>query len=336
MVKKVIRLAQITLGYLLRKETCGPPMKMSIEPTNICNFKCSFCGQSHPKYKKIRKGMMQFEQVKDLLGRIVRDFYPDVENRLISFTHRGEPFLNKQFPDFIILANKMGFKVNFSSNGSLVDKQVVDYLVENEARYEICVDFAADDKLYETIRGGENSHTLVLRNLEYLIGRAMETKMISVVITDISTFNTNDQKGENEAFENLKALFNNIEHKNVKFTKRTFHSVEGVFEVNHPEKKCNYRLCYYPWFEMRVAWCGDVIPCARDWRNELVMGNVFELDSLWDLWLSEQYQCLRRSLIEKYLEEMPACRRCDLPFDSVRWSLDYVVKIIKSKYFFKR
>ena len=333
-MNSILRLAYNSFEYIRKKKRLNsPPMQLSIEPTNICNFRCTFCPQSNPDNRSRNRGKMSLEQCKSILKRAINDFYPDPRNRKISFTHDGEPFMNQQFIEFLKIAARLKYIIKFASNGYLAKKELIDSLISSRVRFNICVDFTSDIEIFEKYRGFKGSFEIVYQNLRYLIAKAKETGLIFVDVCDISSYYISEPTELDARFFKLQELFNDLNSTRVSFSKRIFHSMAGTVSLPSPGKldRRKYRLCPYPWFNMNISWCGDVVPCCRDLTSKTVLGNVFEVDSLWKIWNSPDYYSLREALINGKPQSVDACRGCELPYDSTRWTPTYMINAVKSR-----
>lgn len=92
----------------------------NIEVTNHCNARCDYCPQ--PGMKR-EKGFMSMETYKKVLNKQELDFM-----ELHGF---GEPLLHPKIFDFVRMAKKRGFKTRFSTNGILLNEEVMDKLVDS-------------------------------------------------------------------------------------------------------------------------------------------------------------------------------------------------------------
>ena len=333
-MNSALRLAFNGFEYLFKKKRLkSPPMQLSIEPTNICNFRCSFCPQSDPGHRSKNPGKMSLEQVGNILERAVRDFYPDPRHRKVSFTHDGEPFINEQFVEFLELAAGLEYIIKFASNGYLAKRELIDYLISRRVRMNICIDFTSDNRIFEMHRGFKGSYEVVFGNLRYLIQKAKETGLIFVDVCDISSYYIPEPAKVNARFVKMKELFKDLESPGVSFSRRIFHSMAGTVPLPHSAKvdRRKYRLCPYPWFNMNITWCGEAAPCCRDLTPKTVLGNVFEVDSLWEVWNSPDYFSLREALGNGTPQSAAACRDCELPYDSARWTTGYILNAVKSR-----
>jgi len=87
-------------GLLLKLEEF--PLRIAIEPTNVCNANCSFCAY---KYSTREKAVMGFETYKDILKQI-----KDLCCYELKFTPIiGDPFLDPEFIDKIRYAKSLNW-----------------------------------------------------------------------------------------------------------------------------------------------------------------------------------------------------------------------------------
>ena len=64
---------------------------------------------------------------------------------------------------------------------------------------------------------------------------------------------------------------------------------------------------------------------GRDLERQAILGNLFE-QSLDEVWNGELYQALRKSLANARPEDHEACRSCDRPHDSSKFSASNIMK----------
>ncbi len=296
-----------------------PPYQYTIEPTNVCNYKCDFCPQSDPEHHNRRStGQLTGENFKLFLEKR-RAVKPGNNN--INFTLDGEPFLNKNFIKFIELAAKAGLFSVFASNGSLINSEKADLLAK-AGPLRVSIDMASDKNIFEIIRSKKDNYEKLLENLRYLIKKAGENENVNLEINDITTFAGVDTE---ESIEKLKKLFPKDVPSRVKFRTRLFHNFCG--HLNFIEKQKRYRLCPYPWTQMAVTYSGDCVPCCRDTSARSILGNVFE-DDIMTVWNGSKYRQFRQNLLDKKPELNAACKDCDLPYSGggSKWKPGYIYR----------
>src|SRR5277367_1017472 len=83
--------------WKVRKSLTPPyvPEDISIESTNVCNFRCSFCPQSDPRHHElVPRSYLDPEKARRVFEILRRD---GVTTRTVHWTLDGEPFMNRQF-----------------------------------------------------------------------------------------------------------------------------------------------------------------------------------------------------------------------------------------------
>ncbi|MEN8265183.1 MAG: radical SAM/SPASM domain-containing protein [Nitrospirota bacterium] len=309
----------LLLGVSYKSQLIKPwnyPYQFTIEPTNICNYKCVFCPQSESDHKlKRRQGALTIENMRLFLDQ-VREVKSGNSN--VSLTLDGEPTLNKNLPEFIRLINAEGLLPRFSSNGRNLSPSLVDALAASGSFF-LSVDFASEAQYFDTIRGGKGDFEIVLENLRYIANIARKKQNIKVELVNISHFSGAEPE---KTLRDLKDLFPADLPKNVTFRTRQFHNFCGHLNLKGKEK---YVLCPYPWTTFTVTWNGDVVPCCRDTNARTVLGNVYR-QTVPEIWYGKRYENLRRKLIAQDIGSIAACKNCDLPWSSgtSRWKWQYM------------
>jgi radical SAM protein with 4Fe4S-binding SPASM domain len=81
----------------------------------------------------------------------------------------------------------------------------------------------------------------------------------------------------------------------------------GIFHSVEPQK----RQCYIPFYKAMIDWNGDVLLCSKDWqRKEKGLGNI-KNTPFPELWTSKRFNHIRKRLLDKDRESIPACKHCD-------------------------
>ena len=317
---KIYRLAQMGSSYKLKLvKPLGPPYQFSIEATNRCNFKCAFCPQSRPDHKNVRAvGSLSLENFR-LFVKKIKEINPGNSN--LSICLDGEPLMNKNFPDFIRLANDEGLFPRFSSNGRLFSQKIIDEL--SGLKFLAAVDFSSEEKVFDTTRGNSGDYKIVLNNLKNLVDKATKNPGIKLEIVDTTHFDKN--YAPTDSLRKMVELFPSNLPPNIKFWSRQFHNFGGHIQ-NEQGAKTRYKLCPYPWTSFSVTWDGNVVACCRDTEGKTILGNVFE-QSIKEIWRGERYVEMRKALIEKRVQDVTACEKCDMPYSASneRWKIKYIL-----------
>jgi MoaA/NifB/PqqE/SkfB family radical SAM enzyme len=96
----------------LREATRSYPVKLTIEPTNICNLRCPACFTGAGELGR-KTGAMPLELYRRLLAELGDTLFP------IEFTNWGEPLLAKDFCAMVREASERGISTITSTNFSI-------------------------------------------------------------------------------------------------------------------------------------------------------------------------------------------------------------------------
>ena len=102
------------------------PIRVALEPTNLCNLKCPMCPVSNPK-PGAQRGFMDFDLYKKLVDQ-ASEFAVD-----ITLVGGGEPMLHPQIIDFIKYAKSKKMRVRMDSNATLITEEKAKALIKSGA-----------------------------------------------------------------------------------------------------------------------------------------------------------------------------------------------------------
>src|SRR5574344_691968 len=87
--------------------------KIYVEITNNCNLNCSFCSKDKRQKKSLTE--REFRYILNEIKEYTNYIYLHV---------KGEPLLHKDIIKFINIADEYNLKVNLTTNGVLIDKEI--------------------------------------------------------------------------------------------------------------------------------------------------------------------------------------------------------------------
>lgn len=254
--------------------------RIYIEILNYCNLNCTFCD----KTKKTKKSITR-EEFNHILIQIKP--YTDY----IYLHVQGEPLLHKDLFNLLSDAKELGFNVNLTTNGTLLENNIniLEYLrqinISIQALYNMPNRDLYLDNICKLIENNKNTY-ISLR----LWGNFESTKII-------------------QYFE---SRFNKIvdKEKGYKLTDRVFFSFDEEFEwpnLNLPlQDKCG--TCLGTISHIGILADGTVIPCCLDKDGIVDLGNIYE-KPLKDIIEGERFNSIRNSFkSNKIVEEL--CLKC--------------------------
>ncbi|GEM_PF-571858 len=156
------------------KRSSKSPRLVAIEPTNLCNLKCSMCPvHSSPEGKSRRRpGFMDFGLYKNIIRQL-----PERSKVNLVLHGYGEPLLHPKIADMVSFAKKSGINdVQFATNGLLLTREKSKGLIDSGLdRLDVSLDGYLR-KEYESIRIGADFKAVKENIFEFLRLRGNKEK----------------------------------------------------------------------------------------------------------------------------------------------------------------
>ena len=271
------------------------PPCLQIEPTSICNYRCTFCYQVDEEFTKKSNGMMGVMTL-DLFQRII----DQAEGRCeaVPLASRGEPLICPDIEAMLRYAGGKFLALKLNTNAWFLDEKLCHAILESEVSTVVFSADAASEPLYSRMR--------VNGNLERVYDNIKRFREIreryypkARVVTRVSGVKVPGA----EEFEEMEKFWGGLVDQ-VAFVK--YNPWENAYDqsVNDIKEPCSDL-----WRRMFVWWDGKVNPCDVDFKSHLCIGNV-KSDSLSNLWKSSKYMSLRGSHRKKNRVQCEPCVRC--------------------------
>lgn len=187
--------------------------QLILSVTEDCNFRCSYCifSSNYPDSREHNENYMTFETAKKAIKNYLSlikegaSFNPPRKPN-IGF-YGGEALLN-----FNLIKKCVDYSLSISedciftmtTNGSLLDVKIADYLIENKFKIVISLDGPKEE--HDRCRIDENNNGTfdkIMKNINYIFN---EKKYKEVYVLPVFDFKTNFKKA-NEFFKNDKIPF---------------------------------------------------------------------------------------------------------------------------------
>ncbi len=257
-----------------------------IEPTNHCNYRCSFCAVGLDMVKRPR-GFMS----RTLFDKIIDENQGNL-NYVCLYFH-GEPLLHPDILYYVKTLKEIGCGVGLTTNGLLLTRSLSKSLLDLNVN-NLCVSFqGASKEIYEAEqRGGDFNE--VTRNLEDLLSikNSHSSRLhISILETDLTR--------------------PHIDEFVVKWSNRGAQVMVGKvdpwfgFVDTSPPRKQGLG-CVMPWVHTAVMWNGDVFPCCN--YEGPPLGNLEE-STVNELWNNDKIVDFRKRLLNQDSLRFP-CSSC--------------------------
>ncbi|MBJ6360296.1 radical SAM/SPASM domain-containing protein [Paenibacillus sp. GCM10012307] len=245
--------------------------KFYIEITSVCNLACSFCPQT--------KRQANFIKTEDFTHRLDQiKPYTD----FIYFHLKGEPLMHPKIDQLLDISHEKGFKVNITTNGTLLHK-VKDKILTKPAIRQM--NFSLHS--FDGHEGSEDKDGYITSVLSF-VREAMEktTMIISLRLWNLDMNNaTNAERNRNRellgAIEKEFGLDYKIEEKvepgkGTKIADRVY--INQDYEFQWPsldaEEDDGKGFCYGLRNQAGILSDGTVVPCCLDGEGVINLGNI--------------------------------------------------------------
>lgn len=162
------------------------PVTAEVVPTLNCNFRCVQCSYSEPKKNlhlwvdKDGRPNFNFSHETHMTKQTMRIVLERLSQGGVTnvlFTGGGEPFMNAEVTLFgLKLAHRLGLKIGLYSNGSLLNQEIINQILECEPVFFRISIYGDRDSFSSYTRQKKGLFDRVLRNLQLLTQRKMVMK----------------------------------------------------------------------------------------------------------------------------------------------------------------
>ncbi len=260
------------------------------------------------------KENLNFEQYKKIIDEAASYNCPS-----ISVQGENEPFLDKNYENYLIYANKKGIiDIMTNTNGSAITKKRSQKILDTGiTRLRFSLD-AFTDETYKKVRVGAIDLDKVKRNIFNFL-ELKEKGGYKLPIVGVSFCKLSKNIHELEDFKNywkdkvdLVSIQTYVPPSVNKKTHFDFYTEDQYY----PEHNLNFR-CNQPFQRIQIR-NNEIFPCCyslvmsdkgtRNYENFLI-GNL-KTDTIYDAWNSEKMKKLRKLQVEGRLSENPTCLNC--------------------------
>ena len=150
-----------------------PLRVLFFEVTSRCNARCEHCGSSCGDF--VPKDEITGEEIKKVLRDVAEHFDP--KEVMLNITG-GEPLVRKDLFELMDYATKLGFYWGMTTNGMLIDEEVVKKMAETKM-YSISVSIDGMKELHESFRKVPGSFDKIIHGLK-LMQKCPSIKILQV------------------------------------------------------------------------------------------------------------------------------------------------------------
>lgn len=289
----------------------GNPLSVAVEPTTSCNLRCPECPSGLRAFTR-PTGMLSLELFKNFIDEVHFDC------SYLTLYFQGEPFLNKEFFDFVNYANQKKIYTATSTNAHFINEETAEKIINSGLdRLIISID-GTTQEVYEQYRVGGNLNKVlegtkllvkVKKKLNskapYLIFQYLVVKPNEHQIKEVKELAK--RLGVDEVKFKTAQVYDPTPHhplipENKKYSRYEFSN--GKSEIkNNLENSC-WRL----WSSCVMTWDGKIVPCCFDKDAKKQMG-IISKNNFNKIWNGKEYFNFRKAIL-KSRKEIDICANC--------------------------
>ncbi|HKL79430.1 MAG TPA: radical SAM protein [Mobilitalea sp.] len=253
--------------------------KFYIEITNVCNLQCDFCPRTRrkPEFMDIE----MFGKILDQIKEYTNFIYLHV---------KGEPLLHPELNKFLDISHEKGFKVNITTNGTLINN-VKDKLLMKPALRQINFSLHSVDGNERFQNKNEYIENIIaftkeaMDKTELLISlRLWNYEENQEIKQEINQEINQEKRVNNKLLEYIEKEFNlpyKIQEKvipgrGIQIADRVYLNQDHQFKWPdlREEEDDGIGFCYGLRNQIAVLVDGSVVPCCLDGEGVITLGNI--------------------------------------------------------------
>lgn len=289
----------------------GKPMVMEIEPTTSCNLRCPQCPSGLREFSR-NTGMLDLT----LYKKIIDEIHPELVYLILYF--QGEPFLNKQFLEFVKYAAAKNIYTATSSNAHYFTDEMARATVESGLdRLIVSLDGITQDT-YEKYRIGGNLEKVLEGTKRLVYWKKKLGSKTPHIIWQFIAFKHNEhqipeleKKAKEIGVDELgikTAQIYDYQHTDELIPETEALSRYKKTEDGYVIKNELLNQCWRMWRGSVVTWDGLVVPCCFDKDATHRFGDVSK-DTFEAVWKGEAYNNFRSAILRSR-KEIDICTNC--------------------------
>ncbi len=282
-----------------------PGNSIAIELSSACNINCLCC----PVGNKVIGGNNMSPEI---FRKIIQLLPANI--KLLSFSHRGDPTMNPDFPEIIRMAHAKGYATDLYTNGLLLDRYIDRLMGSGLSAIRIDLDGASEES-YLKYRIGSNFEK-VKANIKLLV-KARNTSAGNypkkiIIICVVSSFNEHEIKQIQDIASGLgvdQLLFKTaIVNYGTKFyndvsSQKSIAPKETSYQRGARSKRF---ICPFLW-RGAIQYNGNLQICTADFEGRYILGNILQEGSFEKVFFSDKATKLRRAIVG---QKAPLCGAC--------------------------
>ncbi len=318
------------------------PYALYIDPTNLCNFRCSFCPRNLKSFHDYAGKYTHMNL--ELFKKIICDIKMFSRKlKVVRLYFLGEPLLNPCFCEMFLLLCESNCceRIEITSNGSLLSDEIAIKVLNASKKFNGDIFFrfsiyGIEQEHFSYVTSNKMNVQTIFNNIAsfYRLRNADQNSNLFLYAKKLRTLDDEDnlfiskfrQIVDEVALEEPMNWSGDGGEEN--FLLKKEYTEGKLLEMN---KDIVYpKICSYLFTTMAVQSDGTVVACCVDWSRKTQYGNVKD-SSLQDIWNGMQLRELRIMHLKGLRNRIDSCKNCKrMPLD-MRDRLDESSDVILQK-----
>ena len=301
------------------------PTFISVEPANFCQLRCPECpvGIASSPHRLSPHRLMPLSIFERVLEQVQSTAHT------MQFYFQGEPLLNKQLPEMIAMAHKVGLYTIVSTNAQTLSRCTAEALVKSGLNRIIVSIDGFSEESYAAYRVG-GSLQKALEGLKHIANAKAEFHSRIRIELQILRLKSNEHEwgwikknykklGATHLVFKTAQLYD-FEHghplmpTNERYS-RYKRTIDGTYihkkkTIHNSLSNIHHSPCFRLWSGCVITTTGEILPCCYDKGHHYAFGNILFL-SLRDIFHSKKANNFRLHVLKSQKSQPNICNNCD-------------------------
>jgi radical SAM protein with 4Fe4S-binding SPASM domain len=297
------------------------PFTIYIEPTNVCNFSCSYCPHSFDDYRERAGGLSSLTV--ESCAKVLDEIATMGRLRTLNFYMLGEPYANRSLPAFIAMAKErdVADRIIVTTNGTLLNEQMANETIASGLDFLRISIYGSTAERQREVTRSKIPLDRIIANIRQL--RLMREAMGVFKPYIYCKMIDSGDAAENANFLKIFAPLSDeieIEAAMNWNLDEDEHSLSGL---NSALQKTTHLLqaksaCPFPFYTLVINADLRVSVCCVDWEKATTIGNL-ATQSLKDIWNGEALRDFQLTHLAGERHTIEACRNCSYLHTAPDW-----------------
>jgi radical SAM protein with 4Fe4S-binding SPASM domain len=281
------------------------PMLVYLDPSNLCNLRCTFCPTGYKPFRDMRpNGQMGWELFASIIDQMKR--FPE---RIKQFTmcKDGEPLLNKRFCDMAryIRDADITERLTTKSNGLLLSPRLNDDLATCGLDMIGISVKGLSPEMFKEITGVRGNYARLVENVADLYSKRGQMK---IYVSLLNTGLTDEQIAQ--YYRDFEPISDYISVEDLHGWSMSDVADFKLGQSAHVTRLTPKIVCPLVLCSMAVNFDGTVSICGEDWAHKTLIGD-FNTQTIEQIWGGQSLLQLRRLHLMGQRGQNEACGSCD-------------------------